>query len=107
LIEITDFSKVELRVAQVKFAERVENTDKLLRVILDDGERERQVLAGIAQHYDPATLAGKRVVLVANLKPRELRGMLSEGMLLAASDSTGRLALVSPEADIAPGGPVR
>ena len=107
LIDIGDFAKVELRVAQVKFAERVENTDKLLRVILDDGERERQVLAGIAQHYDPAELSGKRVILVANLKPRQLRGLLSEGMLLAASDASGKLALLSPETDIAPGGQVR
>jgi methionyl-tRNA synthetase len=96
LITIDDFTKVELRVARVKLAERVENADKLLRVLLDDGE-----------WYDPAELAGRLVVLVANLRPRQLRGMLSEGMLLAASDAAGRLALVAPEQDVDPGAVVR
>jgi methionyl-tRNA synthetase len=85
-IEIADFAKVDLRVGEVVTAERVPKSDKLLRFTIDLGEAEpRQVLAGIAEHYEPEKMIGRKVVVVANLKPRKLRGFESQGMILAAS----------------------
>ena len=82
-----DFAKLDLRVATIKSAEAHPNADRLLKVQLDDGTPEgRQVCAGIRQWYDPATLAGRQVVIVANLAPRTIRGEVSQGMILAASD---------------------
>jgi methionyl-tRNA synthetase len=106
-ISIDDFAKVQLLVGEVRSADRVENADKLLRLTVFDGTRERNVLAGIAQNYAPEELVGKQVVLVANLAPRKMRGMLSEGMLLAAGGDSGKLALVSPERPADPGATVR
>ena len=85
-IEIDDFAKVDLRVGQVLSAERVPKADKLLLLKIDLGEEQpRQILAGIAQYYEPEKLIGRKVVIVANLKPRKLRGFESEGMVVAAS----------------------
>ena len=84
-ITIDDFMKVELRVGQVKVAEKVKGADKLLRLEVDIGTEVRQVVAGIALAYEPATLIGRKVVLVANLAPRKLRGLESNGMIVAAS----------------------
>jgi methionyl-tRNA synthetase len=85
-IEIDDFAKVDLRVGQVLSAERVPKADKLLLMKIDIGEEQpRQVLAGIAQYYEPEKLVGRKVVVVANLKPRKLRGLESQGMVVAAS----------------------
>jgi methionyl-tRNA synthetase len=84
-ITIDDFAKVELRVAQVLVAERVPKADKLLRLEVDLGYEKRQILAGIAQHYEPEKLIGRKIVIVANLAPRKMRGLESNGMLLAAS----------------------
>ena len=86
-IKFEDFAKLDLRVATVLSAEPHPNADKLLKIRLDDGTPEgRQVCAGIRAWYDPATLVGKQVVIVANLEPRQLRGEVSQGMILAASD---------------------
>ena len=85
-IEIDDFAKVDLRVGQVLSAERVPKADKLLLLKIDLGEEQpRQILAGIAQYYEPEKLIGRKVVIVANLKPRKLRGFESQGMVVAAS----------------------
>ena len=84
-ITIDDFAKVELRVAQVKVAERVKGADKLLRLEVDLGTETRQILAGIALAYEPEQLIGRKVVIVANLAPRKLRGLESNGMIVAAS----------------------
>lgn len=84
-ITIDDFAKVELRVAQVKVAERVKGADKLLRLEVDLGAETRQIVAGIAKAYDPEKLIGRKVVIVANLAPRKLRGLESQGMIVAAS----------------------
>jgi methionyl-tRNA synthetase len=92
-ISIDDFAKVELRVGLVKVAERVPKADKLLRLEIDIGTEVRQVLAGIAEAYTPETLVGRKVVLVANLAPRKLRGMESNGMIVAASIDGGRPVL--------------
>ncbi|HEY1807389.1 MAG TPA: methionine--tRNA ligase [Acidobacteriaceae bacterium] len=92
-ISIDDFSKVELRVAQVKVAERVPKADKLLRLEVDLGYETRQILAGIAEAYTPESLIGRKVVIVANLAPRKLRGYESNGMIVAASVEGGRPVL--------------
>ncbi|HEX3661091.1 MAG TPA: methionine--tRNA ligase [Acidobacteriaceae bacterium] len=92
-ISIDDFSKVELRVAQVKVAERVPKADKLLRLEVDLGYETRQILAGIAEAYTPESLIGRKVVIVANLAPRKLRGLESNGMIVAASVEGGRPVL--------------
>ena len=84
-ISIDDFAKVELRVAQVLVAERIPKADKLLRLEVDLGYEKRQILAGIAEYYDPEKLIGRKIVIVANLAPRKMRGLESNGMLLAAS----------------------
>ncbi|HET7103921.1 MAG TPA: methionine--tRNA ligase subunit beta, partial [Terracidiphilus sp.] len=84
-ISIDDFAKVELRVAQVLVAERIPKADKLLRLEVDLGYEKRQILAGIAQFYEPEKLIGRKIVIVANLAPRKMRGLESNGMLLAAS----------------------
>ena len=84
-ITIDDFVKVELRVAQILVAERVPKADKLLRLEVDLGYEKRQILAGIAQYYEPEKLIGRKIVIVANLAPRKMRGLESNGMLLAAS----------------------
>jgi methionyl-tRNA synthetase len=86
IITIDDFVKVELRAATVLEAEKVPKADKLLRLIVDLGEAQpRQILAGIAQHYAPEQIVGRKIIVVANLAPRKLRGLESNGMLLAAS----------------------
>jgi methionyl-tRNA synthetase len=85
-IEIDDFAKVDLRVGQVLSAERAPKSDKLLLMKIDIGEEQpRQILAGIAQYYEPEKMIGRKVVIVANLKPRKLRGLESQGMVVAAS----------------------
>jgi len=94
-ISIDDFAKVELRVAQVKVAERVKGADKLLRLEVDLGTEVRQILAGIAEAYAPETLVGRKIVIVTNLAPRKMRGLESNGMLLAASLEGGKPVLAS------------
>jgi methionyl-tRNA synthetase len=94
-ISIDDFAKVELRVAQVKTAERVKGADKLLRIEVDLGTEVRQLVAGIAEAYEPETLIGRKVVIVANLAPRKLRGLESNGMIVAASPEGGKPVLAS------------
>ncbi|HEX6803498.1 MAG TPA: methionine--tRNA ligase [Terriglobales bacterium] len=92
-ISIDDFAKVELRVAQIKIAEKVRGADKLLRLEVDLGTEVRQIVAGIAEAYAPETLIGRKIVIVANLAPRKLRGLESNGMLLAASLEGGKPVL--------------
>jgi len=84
-ISIDDFLKVELRVGVVKVAEKVKGADKLLRLEVDIGTEVRQLVAGIALAYEPEALIGRKVVIVANLQPRKLRGLESNGMIVAAS----------------------
>ena len=106
LITIDEFAKIELRVAKVLAAEPVQGADRLLKLQVDLGSSQRQIVAGIAQHYKPEELVGKSIVVVANLKPAKLRGELSEGMLLAASDGDG-LSLLTVDGERAPGAEVR
>jgi methionyl-tRNA synthetase len=94
-ISIDDFAKIELRVGQVKTAEKVKGADKLLRLEVDLGTEVRQVVAGIAESYAPELLIGRKVVIVANLAPRKLRGLESNGMIVAASPEGGKAVLAS------------
>jgi methionyl-tRNA synthetase len=88
-ISIDDFLKVEMRVGQVKSAEKVAGADKLLKVMVDLGDEVRQIVAGIATVYSPEQLVGRKVVVVCNLEPRKLRGVESNGMIVAASNPDG------------------
>lgn len=106
LISIEDFARIDLRVARVLEAEKVEGADKLLKLKLEMGSEIRQVVSGIAKYYQPETLAGKYVILVANLKPVKLRGIESQGMILAASDDKS-LALATLDGFMESGAKVR
>lgn len=106
LISIQDFARVDLRVAEVLTAEKLKGADKLLKLQIDTGTGQRQIIAGIAQHYRPEEMIGKKIVIVANLQPAKLRGEISEGMLLAAESETGELSLIIPEHGLAPGAKV-
>ena len=102
-ITIEDFKKVELRVAKVVAAERVPKSEKLLKLQVEIGGEQRQVVAGIGQHYAPEAMIGRTVIVVANLQPAKLMGHESRGMLLAASDANGKLVLVSTSEEIVSG----
>ncbi len=102
LLDIAEFSKVQLRVAEVLKAEKVDGADKLLKLQIDIGKEKRQVIAGVAEHYSTDEIVGKRVVVVTNLKPAVIRGVESNGMLLAAKKGK-KLCLVVPEAELPPG----
>ena len=99
-IEYADFVKLDLRVATIKDAERVPKTDKLLKLILDVGGEERTVVSGIAGSYSPDEIIGQQVTLLANLAPRKLRGVVSQGMILMAEEGNGKLSFVSPDRNI-------
>ncbi|MBZ0157272.1 MAG: methionine--tRNA ligase [Alphaproteobacteria bacterium] len=106
LIGIEDFAKVELKVGRVISAERVEKSEKLIKLRVDTGE-ERQIVAGIGKSYDPEYLVGKRIVVVANLKPAKLMGVESQGMLLAATDDEGTLSILALDREVKPGARVK
>jgi len=97
LISIEDFMRVQLRVARVLEAETIDGSDKLLKLQLVIGEERRQVVAGIRAAYSPEDLIGRQVVIVFNLKPAKLRGVESQGMLLAAVDENGQAILLQPD----------
>ena len=107
IITIDEFSRMDLRVAEILEAEKIAGADRLLKLIVDIGGEKRQVVAGIARHYTTQELPGKRVLFVANLKPAKLRGIVSEGMLLAATAEDGRVVLVTTEEPVAPGSRVK
>ena len=108
IIEIGDFQKVNLRVAQIKACEPVPKADKLLRLTLDDGTAEgRQVVSGIAPWYKPEDLIGKKIVIVANLKPAKLRGVLSQGMILAADAGENDVKVLFVDDSVPAGSKVR
>jgi methionyl-tRNA synthetase len=106
LVTIDDFRKIELRVGRVLAAEPHPNADRLLVLKVDLGTEQRQLVAGIrASYQDLQALVGREVVVVANLEPAKLRGVESQGMLLATQDAGG-IALLRPDRDVAPGSPV-
>ena len=101
MISINDFAKVEMRVGEVKAAEHVPGASKLLKLMVDIGTEVRQVVAGLAEYYRPEDLIGMKVVVVTNLQPRKLRGVESNGMIIAASiGDHGRPVLVTFKEDV-------
>jgi len=109
MINIDEFAKIELRIAKVLEAERVEGSEKLIKMKLDVNDKNeagefetRQVLAGIGKTYEPENLVGKEIIIVANLEPRMLMGLESRGMIVAGSDGEG-IAIVSPDRELPPG----
>jgi methionyl-tRNA synthetase len=102
VVDIAEFKRFDLRVAHVKCASAVPDAKKLLKLYIDIGGEERQIVAGIAEHYKPEDLTGKNIVVIANLKPARIRGIDSNGMLLAATDGGSVIVLV-PDKPAAPG----
>ncbi|MBI5410184.1 MAG: methionine--tRNA ligase subunit beta, partial [Nitrospirae bacterium] len=106
LISIEDFAKVQLKIGKVLHAERVEKSNKLIKLQVDTGEK-RQVVAGIGKAYTPEELVGKSIAVVTNLKPAKLMGVESQGMLLAATDSDGVLSILVPEKNVKEGAGIK
>ncbi len=111
IISYDDFKKVELKTAKIESAERVEGSDKLIKLKLNLGKADlpagRQVIAGIGKKYEPENLVGKTIVIVANLEPRNLMGLESQGMLLAASNETEGPVLLTTMENIDSGSEIR
>lgn len=105
MITFDDFKKVELKVATVKEAERVEGSEKLLKLQVDLGTETRQILAGVGKVYAPEDMVNRQIIIVANLEPRQMMGLESQGMLLAASDDAGPI-LLTPDKPASPGASV-
>jgi len=106
-ISYDEFRKTDLRVALVEAAEPVPGTDKLLKLSLKVGGETRQVVSGIADQYTPEQLKGRKIVLVANLEPRTVRGVESQGMLLTAEGHDGKLAVLVLDRDVEDGSEIR
>jgi len=104
-IEYSDFAKLDIRICTIKSAERVEGADKLLKLTVDVGSETRTLMAGIAESYKPEDLKGKQIPMLFNLQPRKLRGVESQGMILAA-DVDGKAVLLNPEIKVPKGSPV-
>ena len=105
-ISFEEFKKVELRVAKIISAERMEGSEKLLKLKVELGGEERQIIAGIGKSYEPENLIGKEIALVANLESRILMGVESQGMILCASDENGPI-LMCPEKEVLPGAEIK
>ncbi len=105
MISIEEFRKIEIKVATIKHAEPHPNADRLMVLKIDLGSEERQLVAGIKGHYAADDLIGRQIVVVANLEPAKLRGIESQGMLLAATDDD-RIVILNPEKPVSPGAKV-
>lgn len=106
MITFDDFKKLEIRIGKVLSAERVEGTDKLMKLEIDLGTEKRQIVAGMAEFLEPAHLIGKELPVLVNLEPRTIKGIESKGMVLAA-DVNGKPILLYPEEEVPPGSIVR
>jgi methionyl-tRNA synthetase len=106
-VSFESFQEMDIRVATILEAEKVAKTKKLLKLTVDTGVDTRTVVSGIAEHYNPEDVIGKQVLLLANLAPRDIKGITSQGMILMAEDSDGKLTLVSPVGEVKPGGLVK
>ena len=102
-----DFPKIDLRTGTIVSAEKVEKADKLLKLSVNMGFEQRTIVSGIAQHFAPETLVNKQVIVVANLAPRKMRGIESQGMILSAEQPDGSLILVGPHNFTQPGSGVK
>jgi|688.fasta_scaffold04633_8 methionyl-tRNA synthetase len=106
-ISFDDFQKMDIRAVKILAAEAVPKTKKLLKLIVDTGVGERIVVSGIAEHYKPEEVVGKTVLFLANLAPREIKGIISEGMILMAEDNQGQLSFMTPEKPMNPGDTIK
>jgi methionyl-tRNA synthetase len=107
IISIDDFAKIKLRIGTILSAEKVEKADKLLKLQIDMGNEVRTIVSGIAQHFSPEEITGKQVTVVANLAPRKMRGIESNGMILTAENKEGKLVFVNPDLKTDNGSEVR
>lgn len=107
MIAFEDFKKIELKIGKILAAERVAESDKLIKLRVTLGEEERQLVAGIGKAYEPEALVGREIVVAANLAPRTMMGLESQGMLLAASDADGVPVLLTPDREVSPGSVVK
>lgn len=105
-VTFDDFAKMDIRVGTVLECKKVPKTDKLLQFLIDDGINKRTIISGIAAYYKPEDLVGKQVCFIANLEPRKLKGIESQGMLLSAENADGTLSLIQPSSDVEPGSQV-
>lgn len=106
-IEFDDFTKLDIRVGTILECQKVPKADKLLQFKIDDGLETRTIVSGIAKHYQPEELVGKQVCFIANLAPRKLKGIISEGMILSAENNDGSLAVIMPGREVKPGSEVK
>ena len=106
MITFDDFKKLDIRIGRIMSAEKVEGTEKLLRLEIDLGTEQRQVVAGVAASYQPDQIVGREIPLLVNLEPRKIRGVESQGMILAV-DVEGNPVLLHPESEVPPGSLVR
>lgn len=106
-VDFDTFSKADLRVGTVLECDKVKKADKLLRFLIDDGLEKRTIVSGIAKYYTPEELVGKQVVFIANLPPRQFKGITSQGMILSAMNADGSLAVISPSKPVVPGAQVK
>jgi methionine--tRNA ligase beta chain len=97
MISLEDFQKIDLRVVKILQAERIENSQKLIKLKVDLGEEKRTIVAGIGEKYEPEELIGQLIIIVANLEPKEIKGIKSEGMLLAVDSKNGPVLIVPLE----------
>ncbi|MCD6243838.1 MAG: methionine--tRNA ligase subunit beta [Candidatus Korarchaeota archaeon] len=106
-ISFSEFKRLDIRIGEIVEAERIEGSKKLVKLIVDLGNERRQLVAGIAEYYEPESLLGRQIVVVTNLQPRKFMGVESQGMLLAAVvGDENRPVLLSPEEKVPPGSPV-
>lgn len=105
-IQFDDFTKIDIRVGTVLECKKVPKADKLLQFLIEDGLNKRTIVSGIAQWYKPEDLVGKQICFIANLEPRKLKGVISEGMILSAENADGSLSLIQPSTFVHPGSQV-
>lgn len=106
MITFDDFKKIDMRIGKVLAAEKVEGTDKLMSITIDLGTEKRQLVAGIADMYEPQSLIGKEIPVLINLEPRKIRGIESQGMMLAV-DVGGKPVIMHPDREVPPGSSIR
>jgi len=106
MITFDDFKKMDMRIGKILSAEKVEGTDKLMKIEIDLGTEKRQLVAGIADMYEPHSLIGKEIPVLMNLEPRKIRGFESQGMILAV-DVEGKPVIMHPDREVPPGSAIR
>ena len=107
MANIDDFAKLDIRIVKVLEAHRMEGSEKLLKLIVDDGDGKRQILSGIGKSYEPEDLVGRELVAIVNLEPRVMMGEESQGMVLATGDDLENITLLAPVKDVDPGSKIR